>query len=59
MLRLLVFRRVQIVHAYQQRSEPQIKLDTGLGHEDDRVTGQVQPIEHPERSSLRIAKIDH
>ena len=53
MLRLLVFRRVQIVHAYQQRSEPQIKLDTGLGHEDDRVTGQVQPIEHPERL-LRI-----
>ena len=50
MLRLLVFRRVQIVHAYQQRSEPQVKLDTGLGHEDDGVTGQVKPIEHPERS---------
>ena len=54
MLRLLVFRRVQIVHAYQQRSEPQIKLDTGLGHEDDRVTGQVQPIEHPESERLLI-----
>ena len=53
MLRLLVFRRVQIVHAYQQRSEPQVKLDTGLGHEDDGVTGQVKPIEHPERL-LRI-----